>query len=223
MRRNPERGEEGKGALEAREKPGAAMVRGPRRRTSCRRPACRLGRRTGERRAGLPPRRRPAGEAAGRGSARAGAAEPEQAKSPLHRAEPPASSSPSCSPPRRDAKARGCCTRGTPMWKPWTAPPCFFCSRPFLCSSPRLPRHRPGPASPALRPLRCRVSTPPPRRRVLERETRRRLRAGLRAEPVDLQVPLPSSPRALPCSAIVSCPCPDERTPSFGSPSAPTH
>jgi hypothetical protein len=54
-------------------------------------------------------------------------------------------------------------------------------------------------------------------------QTRRCLRAGHRAEPVALQVPLPSSPRALPCLAIVSCPCPDERTPSSGSPSAPTH
>jgi hypothetical protein len=69
----------------------------------------------GRRAAGQPRRRRPAGEAAGRGNARAGAAEPEQVKSPLHRAEPPASSSPSCSPPRRDAKARGCCTRETSM------------------------------------------------------------------------------------------------------------
>jgi hypothetical protein len=33
LRRNPERGEEGKEALEAREELGAAMVRGPRRRT----------------------------------------------------------------------------------------------------------------------------------------------------------------------------------------------
>jgi hypothetical protein len=54
-------------------------------------------------------------------------------------------------------------------------------------------------------------------------QTRRRLRAGLRAEPVILQVPLPSSPRALPCPAIVSYLCSDERTPSSGSLSAPTH
>jgi hypothetical protein len=54
-------------------------------------------------------------------------------------------------------------------------------------------------------------------------QTRRRLRAGHRAEPVVLQVPLPSSPRALPCLAIVSYPCSDERTPSSGSPSTPTH
>jgi hypothetical protein len=53
-------------------------------------------------------------------------------------------------------------------------------------------------------------------------QTRRRLRAGHRAEPVVLQVPLPSSPRALPCLAIVSYPCSDERTPSSGSPSIPT-
>jgi hypothetical protein len=54
-------------------------------------------------------------------------------------------------------------------------------------------------------------------------QTRRRLRAGHRAEPVALQVPLPSSPRALPCLAIVSYLCPDERTPNSGSLSAPTH
>jgi hypothetical protein len=54
-------------------------------------------------------------------------------------------------------------------------------------------------------------------------QTRRRLRAGHRAEPVVLQVLLLSSPRALPCLAIVSYLCPDERTPSSGSPSAPTH
>jgi hypothetical protein len=35
-------------------------------------------------------------------------------------------------------------------------------------------------------------------------------------------VPLPSSPRALPCLAMVSYLCSDERTPSSGSPSAPT-
>jgi hypothetical protein len=41
-------------------------------------------------------------------------------------------SSPSSStPPRRNAKERGCCTRETSLWKPWTAPPCFLCSRPF--------------------------------------------------------------------------------------------
>jgi hypothetical protein len=40
--------------------------------------------------------------------------------------------------------------------------------------------------------------------------TRRRLRAGHRAEPVALQVPLPSSPRALPCLAVVSFLCYDE-------------
>jgi hypothetical protein len=50
---------------------------------------------------------------------------------PLHRAELPASSSPCCSPPRRNAKERGCCTRQMSLWKPWTAPPCFLCSRPF--------------------------------------------------------------------------------------------
>jgi hypothetical protein len=49
-------------------------------------------------------------------------------------------------------------------------------------------------------------------------QTYRRLRAGHRAEPVTLQVPLPSSLRALPCLAIVSYLCPDERTPSSGSP-----
>jgi hypothetical protein len=54
-------------------------------------------------------------------------------------------------------------------------------------------------------------------------QTRRRLRAGHRAEPVALQVPLPSSPRALPCLGMVSYLCSDERTPSSGSPSAPTH
>jgi hypothetical protein len=54
-------------------------------------------------------------------------------------------------------------------------------------------------------------------------QTHRRLRAGHRAEPVVLQVPLQLSPRALPCPAIVSYPRPDERTPSSGSPSAPTH
>jgi hypothetical protein len=54
-------------------------------------------------------------------------------------------------------------------------------------------------------------------------QTRRRLRTGHRAEPVVLQVPLPSSPRALPCLAMVSYLCSDERTPSSGSPSAPTH
>jgi hypothetical protein len=54
-------------------------------------------------------------------------------------------------------------------------------------------------------------------------QTRRRLRAGHRAEPVVLQVPLPSSPHALPCLAIVSYLCPDERTPSSGSSSASTH
>jgi hypothetical protein len=54
-------------------------------------------------------------------------------------------------------------------------------------------------------------------------QTRRRLRAGHRAEPVTLQVPLSSSPRALPCLAMVSYLCSDERTPSSGSPSAPTH
>jgi hypothetical protein len=53
-------------------------------------------------------------------------------------------------------------------------------------------------------------------------QTHRRLRAGHRAEPVPLQVPLPSSPRALPCLAMVSYPCSDERSPSFGSLSAPT-
>jgi hypothetical protein len=53
-------------------------------------------------------------------------------------------------------------------------------------------------------------------------QTRRRLRAGHRAEPVALQVPLPSSPRALPCLAMVSNPCSDERSPSSGSLSAPT-
>jgi hypothetical protein len=54
-------------------------------------------------------------------------------------------------------------------------------------------------------------------------QTHRRLRAGHRAEPVVLQVPLPSSPRALPCLAMVSYLCSDERTPSSDSPSAPTH
>jgi hypothetical protein len=37
-----------------------------------------------------------------------------------------------------------------------------------------------------------------------------------------LQVPLPSSPRALPCYAVVSYLCSDERSPSSGSLSAPT-
>jgi hypothetical protein len=50
---------------------------------------------------------------------------------PLHRAELPASSSPCCSPPRWNAKERGCCTREMSLWKPWTAPPYFLCSRPF--------------------------------------------------------------------------------------------
>jgi hypothetical protein len=41
-------------------------------------------------------------------------------------------SSPSSSTlPRRNAKERGCCTRETSLWKPWTAPPCFLYSRPF--------------------------------------------------------------------------------------------
>jgi hypothetical protein len=38
-------------------------------------------------------------------------------------------------------------------------------------------------------------------------QTRRRLRAGHRAEPVALQVPLPSSPRALLCLAVESFLC----------------
>jgi hypothetical protein len=53
-------------------------------------------------------------------------------------------------------------------------------------------------------------------------QTRRLLRAGHRAEPVVLQVPLLSLPRALPCLAMVSYLCSDERTPSSDSPSAPT-
>jgi hypothetical protein len=51
-------------------------------------------------------------------------------------------SSPSSSaPPRRNAKERGCSTGKMSPWKPWTAPPCFLCSRPFRCSSPP-PRRR---------------------------------------------------------------------------------
>jgi hypothetical protein len=38
---------------------------------------------------------------------------------------------------RRNAKERGCSTGVMSPWKPWTAPPCFLCSRPFRCSSPR--------------------------------------------------------------------------------------
>jgi hypothetical protein len=108
-------------APEAREKLGAAMVRGLRRRaratmsrfvkeerwrpfveepkfaprwTTASPPACRRGCWTGERSC--------------RGC-RAGAGQ--VAPSPSRT--PPASSSPSCSPPRRDAKAQGCCTRET--------------------------------------------------------------------------------------------------------------
>jgi hypothetical protein len=56
---------------------------------------------------------------------------------------------------------------------------------------PRSPRRRtttppPGSASPALRPLRCRTSTPPPRRRVQEREVR---------NPLDLVVDPAFEPR----------------------------
>jgi hypothetical protein len=52
----------------------------------------------------------------------------------------PSSPSPS-TPPHRDAKERGCSTGKTSPWKPWTAPPCFLCSRLFRCSSPP-PRRR---------------------------------------------------------------------------------
>jgi hypothetical protein len=68
---------------------------------------------------------------------------------PLHRA-------------RRNAQERGCSTGVMSPRKPWTAPPCFLCSRPFL------------------------YSTAPLRRRVQEREVRNPPRPccgpGLRAE-----------------------------------------
>jgi hypothetical protein len=42
-----------------------------------------------------------------------------------------APSSSSSTPPRRNAKERGCSTGKMSPWKPWTAPPCFLCSRLF--------------------------------------------------------------------------------------------
>jgi hypothetical protein len=43
-----------------------------------------------------------------------------------------ASSSPTSStPPCRNAKERGCSTGKMSLWKPWTAPHCFLCSRSF--------------------------------------------------------------------------------------------
>jgi hypothetical protein len=104
---------------------------------------------------------RPAGEAAGRGTPVHGPRSrscSSRRRPPLHQAEPPASSSPCCSPPRQNAKERGCCTRKMSLRKPWTAPLCFLCSRPFhatrFTSSPPCPgaQGEPQPPSPCCGP-----------------------------------------------------------------------
>jgi hypothetical protein len=67
--------------------------------------------------------------------------EPSVDKSPLHRAEPPCflfTELFAASPGRQGA---GLLHKGDVDVKPWTAPPCFLCSRPFRCSSPP-PRRR---------------------------------------------------------------------------------
>jgi hypothetical protein len=118
---------------------------------------------------------------------------------------------------------------------------CLPCSKPgpvfFLCSTaPSSPpcsgaQGEPQPPSPCCGPgLRVEAGPslvsslfeccPMPARATAQ--TRRRLKAGHRAEPVALQVSLPSSPRALPCLVMVSYLRSDECSPSSGSLSAPT-
>jgi hypothetical protein len=107
---------------------------------------------------------------------------------------------------------------------------CFPCSKPSSQSSssapPRLLRCRVQEHKVSLNPFTllwtrpssrgwtepCELAVCCPLPARATAQTRRRLRAGHRAEPVALQVPLPSSPRALPCLAIVSYLCSDERT-----------